>query len=47
MNNHIKFISDVIVGFAIINSIEDLNVSVVENAALVDGLFEKNEWGGC
>ncbi|MCK5201806.1 MAG: DUF1861 family protein, partial [Spirochaetales bacterium] len=39
--------SDSIIGFVIINSIDELNASVVENAPIVDGLFEDNEWGGC
>ena len=39
--------SDSIVGFTIINNIDELNASVVENAPIVDGLFEDNEWGGC
>ncbi len=39
--------SDSIVGFTIINSIEEINAQLVENAHIVDGLFEDDEWGGC
>lgn len=42
-----KYGSDSIVGFTIINSIDELNASVVENAPIVEGLFEDDEWGGC
>jgi len=42
-----KYGSDSIVGFTIINSIDELNASVVENAPIVDGLFDDGEWGGC
>jgi len=39
--------SESIVGFAIINNIKELNADVIENAVKIDGLFEKDEWGGC
>ena len=35
------------IGFAIINSIEQLNADVIENARYIEGLFDKGEWGGC
>lgn len=39
--------SESVVGFDIIDSIEDLNAEIVENAPVVEGLFEPDEWGGC
>ena len=39
--------SDSVVGFTVINSINELNAQVVENAPVISGLFGENEWGGC
>lgn len=42
-----KYGSESIIGFAIINSLDDLTAEVVENAQYIPGLFDKDEWGGC
>ncbi len=34
------------IGFAIINSLEDLSQEIILNAELIDGLFTEEEWGG-
>jgi hypothetical protein len=35
------------VGFAVIDSLDDLTEDVIENAPYVEGLFGPGEWGGC
>lgn len=35
------------VGFTIINTIDDLSPEVIENAEAVSGLFQEGQWGGC
>jgi hypothetical protein len=42
-----KYGSESIIGFTIINSLEELTSEVIENALFVPGLFEADEWGGC
>lgn len=42
-----KYGSESVVGFSIIYNLEDLTAEVIENAPVVHGLFEKDEWGGC
>lgn len=42
-----KYGSESMVGFAVINAIDELNDEVIENAKLIDGLFSDGEWGGC
>ncbi|WP_340397258.1 DUF1861 family protein [Paenibacillus sp. FSL E2-0202] len=42
-----RYGSESIVGFAIINSLDELTAEVIETAPLIDGLFGKDEWGGC
>lgn len=44
---HKKYGSESVVGFAIINSLEELTADIIENAPVVPGLFQKDEWGGC
>ncbi|MDF2941828.1 MAG: hypothetical protein K0S01_686 [Herbinix sp.] len=39
--------SESIIGFTIINDISELNAEIINNAIKIDGLFEKDEWGGC
>ncbi|REE69558.1 uncharacterized protein DUF1861 [Paenibacillus taihuensis] len=39
--------SESIVGFAIIERLEDLTAEVIENASYIPGLFDNDEWGGC
>lgn len=42
-----KYSSESIVGFTIINNLDELSADVIENASIVEGLFDKDEWGGC
>jgi hypothetical protein len=42
-----KYGSGSIVGFAVINSLDELSSEVIENAEYIPGLFDKDEWGGC
>lgn len=39
--------SESIIGFTIINDISELNAEIIDKAIKIDGLFEKDEWGGC
>ncbi|WFR56245.1 DUF1861 family protein [Anaerocolumna sp. AGMB13025] len=39
--------SESIVGFTVINDIQELNAEVINNAEKIDGLFDADEWGGC
>ncbi len=43
----LKYGSESIVGFATIDSLDELTAEVVENAPMVENLFQKDEWGGC
>jgi hypothetical protein len=42
-----KYGSQAMIGFTIINSLEDLNAEVIQNAPYLDGLFEYGQWGAC
>ena len=42
-----KFGSESLVGFTIINNLDELSASVIENARYITGLFDNDEWGGC
>lgn len=42
-----KYGSHSMVGFTIINSLDDLNAEVIQNAPYLDGLFDAGQWGGC
>lgn len=42
-----KYGSESLIGFTIINSLDELTSEVIENAPYIDGLFSKDEWGGC
>lgn len=42
-----KYGSYSLIGFTIINSINDLTADVIENAANIYGIFDIKEWGGC
>lgn len=42
-----RYGSGAMVGFTIIDTIEQLNAEVIENASYIEGLFDKGEWGGC
>ncbi|MGN0314832.1 MAG: DUF1861 family protein [Fusicatenibacter sp.] len=35
------------IGFAVINTLEELTDDVVLNAKPIEGIFDKGEWGGC
>lgn len=39
--------SESLVGFTVVNSLDDLNGEVIQNAPYIPGLFAKDEWGGC
>ena len=39
--------SEAVVGFAILNSINELDDTIVDKARVIDGLFAEGEWGGC
>ncbi|MBE9916905.1 DUF1861 family protein [Paenibacillus donghaensis] len=42
-----EFGSESLVGFTVIDSLDDLSREVIENAPYIRGLFGKDEWGGC
>lgn len=42
-----KYGSESIVGFTTINNLNELNAEVIENAPIIEGMFQKDEWGGC
>lgn len=42
-----KYGSESVVGYVEIDSLEELNPASLEKAKIVDGLFGKDEWGGC
>lgn len=42
-----EFGSESLVGFTIIDSLDDLSPEVIENAPYIRELFSKDEWGGC
>lgn len=39
--------SESMIGFTIIDHLEDLNDEIIEHAPLIEGLFSDGEWGGC
>lgn len=39
--------SESMIGFSIINSLDELTADVIENAPFIEGLFSDGEWGGC
>lgn len=39
--------SEAMIGFTIINSLDDLTSDVIANARYIPNLFDKGEWGGC
>lgn len=42
-----KYGSEAVIGFGIIDSLDQLTEERIENARVIDGLFDQNEWGGC
>lgn len=42
-----QFGSEAIVGFTVIDTLDDLSPEAVENAEGIPGLFGKGQWGGC
>ena len=42
-----KYGSESMIGFAVIDRIEDLNAEVIVNAKYIHGIFENGQWGGC
>ncbi|WP_127490618.1 MTP-1 family protein [Paenibacillus glycanilyticus] len=42
-----KYGSESLIGFTVINSLDELSSSAIENAPHIPGLFQKDEWGGC
>jgi hypothetical protein len=42
-----KYGSDAMVGFTIINSLDDLNADLIAGAPYLEGLFEAGQWGAC
>jgi Protein of unknown function (DUF1861) len=42
-----EFGSESLIGFSIINSLDDLNADIITNAKIIPNLFDKDQWGGC
>lgn len=42
-----KYGSKSIIGFTTITDLNELNAEVIDNAPVIKGLFQKDEWGGC
>lgn len=42
-----KFGCESQIGFTVINNLDELTASVIENAPYITGLFDSEEWGGC
>ncbi len=42
-----KYGSESIIGFTTINSLNDLTDEVILNATPIEGIFDRDEWGGC
>lgn len=38
---------EAMIGFSVINSLDELTAEVIENAPFIEALFEDGEWGGC
>lgn len=39
--------SEAIVGYAVLNTIDELDPTIMDKAQVIGALFEKDEWGGC
>jgi hypothetical protein len=44
---HKKYGSGAMIGFTIIDSLDELTGDVIEGAAYIEGIFDKDEWGAC
>jgi hypothetical protein len=42
-----KYGIDCAIGFAVIKDLSELTAEMIDNAPVVQGLFEQGEWGGC
>lgn len=42
-----KYGSESVIGFTVIDSLDELTAELVENAPVIPGLFAAGEWGGC
>ena len=42
-----KYGSEAMIGFAIINNLNELTDDVILNAKPIEGIFDDGEWGGC
>jgi len=42
-----EFGSESLIGFATINSLDELNADIIAKARIIPNLFDKNQWGGC
>ena len=42
-----RYGSEAVVGFAVIDSVDELDEAVVTGARIIEGLFSEGEWGGC
>ena len=42
-----KYGSESVIGFTTINDLNELTPEVIEAAPVIDGIFGKDEWGGC
>ena len=42
-----RYGSEAVVGFAVLESPDELDASITDRARVIDGLFSPGEWGGC
>lgn len=42
-----KYGCDAMIGFAVIETLDELTDEIIQNAAPIDGIFAMDEWGGC
>jgi len=42
-----KYGSESVIGFTVINDLNELTADAIENAPAIDGLFDDGQWGGC
>ena len=42
-----KYGSEAVVGFAVLDSVDELDSGVAGRARVIEGLFDEGEWGGC
>ncbi|UNK19428.1 DUF1861 family protein [Paenibacillus sp. N3/727] len=42
-----KYGSESLIGFTVINNLDELSNDIIENAPYIPDLFAKDEWGGC